>query len=70
MTPLHSGCGAKPKKDDESISPYLRRRLHSYEEIHGERAERKTRPVREKPRTRRLSRNPGTEASRDDQDDR
>jgi hypothetical protein len=70
MTPLLSGCGAMPKKDDESISPYLRRRLRSYGEVHRERAERKGRLGHVKPQTAGASRGPAGETSRDEQDGR
>lgn len=70
MTPLFSGCAAMSKKDDEHISPYLRRRLRSYEEVQRERADHGTRPDRQKSPTSGVSRDPGKGKSRDDQVDR
>jgi hypothetical protein len=70
MARLLSGCGTMPKKDDEQISPYLRHRLRSYEEVQRERADGKARLLRRKPPTRGASRNLGDKTNRDEQDDR
>ncbi len=70
MTSLLSGRGAMPKKKSDSVSPYLRKPLRSYEEVQREPADGKTRPDRRKAPTKSVTCDPAGEASRDEQDDR
>jgi hypothetical protein len=70
MTQLLSGFGVMRNKDDEHISPYLRRRLRSHVEAQRERINSKTQPVRGKPTNRSVTRDRAGEASLDEQNDR
>ena len=70
MTSLLSGHGAIANKNDEQISPYLRRPLRSYQEVRREQTVGKARPVRRKAPTRIVTRDPTDEMCRDEQDDR
>ncbi len=67
MALLLPGYDVMPKKDDDSVSPYLRKPLRDYEEVRREPADLKTRPDRRKGATRSVSRDPASEASRDEQ---
>lgn len=69
MTSLLPGYDIMAKKPDEPSSPYLRRRLRSYEEVQRRQAERKARSTRSKSSNESASKHPRDETSRDEQDD-
>ena len=65
-----TGYDVMPKKDDNSVSPYLRKPLRSYEEAQREPSDGKTRPKRKKTPAKSATRDPAGEASRNDPNDR
>lgn len=70
MTSVLPGYDIMAEKPSEPFSPYLRRRLRSYEEVQRRRAERKARSTRSKSSNERVSKNRRDKTSRDDQNDR
>jgi hypothetical protein len=60
----------KPGKDDDSVSPYLRRPLRLFEEAQREQAQGEKRPDRRKVPTTSVTRDPADKVNPDDPSDR
>jgi hypothetical protein len=70
MTAALARHSVMPKKRDDSVSPYLRRRLRKYEELARKPEEDGKRPGRSKAPERPVTRDPADRASPDEPDDR
>ena len=70
MAWLLPGYDVMPKKNDDSVSPYLRKPLRSYEEVLREPNDGKTWSNRRKAPTKSATRDPAGEVSRDEANDR
>ncbi len=70
MTWRCAGYDVMPKRDDDSISPYLRRQLRPFEEAQREQTQSKKPPDRWKAPTKAVTRDPVDKARPDDPNDR
>lgn len=70
MTAILTRHSVMPKKTDDSVSPYLRRRLRKYEEVTHKSDEKDKRPDLSKTPEKPATRDPADRASPDESDDR
>ena len=70
MTWRFAGYDVMPKRDDDSVSPYLRRSPRPFEEAQREQAQSKKRPDQRKAPSKAVTRDPIDKASPDDPNDR